>query len=66
MKVACTTSGEQIIANPSAPPEAVCPVCGGTLILRSRKTMDNGRKTYFWRHLSNRNTHCSARNRPIS
>ncbi|MFN2190459.1 MAG: hypothetical protein ACK2T3_16975 [Candidatus Promineifilaceae bacterium] len=66
MKVACTASGEQITANPTAPRQAVCPVCGGTLILRSRKTMNNGQKTFFWRHRSNRNTHCSARNRPIS
>jgi predicted RNA-binding Zn-ribbon protein involved in translation (DUF1610 family) len=66
MKVACTTSGEQIIANPAAPHQAVCPVCGGALTLRSRKTMNNGQKTYFWRHRSNRNTHCSARNRPMS
>ena len=66
MKVACTSNGEQITASPKAPRQAICPVCGGTLNLRSRKTMNNGQKTYFWRHLSNRNTQCSARTRPIS
>jgi hypothetical protein len=34
--------------------------------LRSRRTMNNGQKTYYWRHRSNRDTHCSARNHPIS
>jgi hypothetical protein len=66
MKVACTTNGEQIIANPTAPRQAFCPVCGGTLTLRSRRTMNNGQKTYYWRHRSNRNTQCSARNRPMN
>jgi len=66
MKVACTTNGEQVIANPTAPLQAVCPVCGGTLNLRSRQTMNNGQKTYYWRHRGNRDTHCSARNRPLN
>jgi hypothetical protein len=28
--------------------------------------MNNGQVTYYWRHRGNRNTHCSARNRPLS
>jgi hypothetical protein len=66
MKVAQTVEGKQIIANPAAPPQAICPTCGGMLTLRSRRTMNNGQKTYFWRHRSNLNRYCSARNRPIS
>ena len=65
MKVAQTVEGKEITANPSAPSKAVCPICGGTLTLRSRKTMNNGGKTFFWRHQGNHNPHCSARNRPI-
>jgi len=66
MKVAQTRDGKQIVAAPTAPDKAVCPACGGTLILRSRRTMGNGNKTYYWRHRSNRNRNCSARNRPYS
>lgn len=66
MKIAQTVDGKQVIAEVSAPPRAVCPACGGELTLRSRRTMNNGGRTYFWRHRSNLNRHCSARNRPIN
>ena len=66
MKVAQTNDGKQITANATAPAEAFCPVCGGPLTLRSRNTMNNGGRTYFWRHRSNHNRHCGARNRPIN
>ncbi len=66
MKVAQTIDGKQIVAAASAPTEAVCPMCGGKLTLRSRSTMNNGKRSYFWRHRSNHNRHCSARKRPIS
>lgn len=66
MKVAQTIDGKQITANSKAPAEAYCPVCGGPLTLRSRSKMNNGGRTYFWRHRSNHNRHCGARNRPIN
>jgi endogenous inhibitor of DNA gyrase (YacG/DUF329 family) len=66
MKVAQTTEGKRITADASAPPQAICPICGGKLTLRSRSIMGNGAKTYYWRHRSNHNPHCSARNRPIN
>ncbi len=66
MKVANTVDGKKIIAADSAPPKAICPACGGVLTLRSRQTMNNGGRTFFWRHRSNLNRHCSARNRPIN
>lgn len=66
MKVAQTVDGKQITAADTAPRKAYCPACGGELTLRSRSTMNNGKRTYFWRHRSNHNRYCSARNRPIS
>lgn len=66
MKVAQTTDGKQITADAQAPPKAICPVCGGPLTLRSRRIMNNGGRIYFWRHRSNHNRHCGARNRPIN
>jgi len=66
MRIAQTDDGKKIIANPTAPPRAICPACGGVLTLRSRSTMNNGRRTYFWRHRGNHNPDCSARNRPIN
>ncbi len=66
MKFAQTPDGKRIEATPSAPKTAVCPYCGGELTLRSRRTMNNGEVTYYWRHRSNRNRSCSARKRPIA
>jgi hypothetical protein len=66
MKVAVTIEGKQIVATAAAPRKAVCPICGGELTLRSRKTMNNGDRSYFWRHRSNHNRFCSARHRPIN
>jgi hypothetical protein len=66
MKIAHTHNGEQVEADAMAPAQAVCPVCKGVLILRSRKTMDNGKRVYYWRHRGNNNPHCSARHHPIS
>ena len=66
MKIAQTVDGKQVVAADSAPPKAVCPTCGGELTLRSRRTMNNGKRTYFWRHGSNHNRHCGSRNGPIN
>lgn len=64
MKVAQIPTGEQIIAEAAAPLKAICPHCGGVVILRSRRPMNNGKVTYYWRHSSNSNRDCVARNRP--
>ena len=66
MQLAHTIEGKKITANADAPKEAICPHCGGKLTLRSRKAMINGKATYFWRHHSNQNRHCSARHRPVA
>jgi len=66
MKTAKTIEGKKIVASPTAPTQALCPACDGLLTLRSRRTMGNGSKTYFWRHGSNRNRYCTARHRPVN
>ncbi len=66
MKIANTSSGKPIEASPNAPKEAICPFCGGSLTLRSRRPMNNGKTTYFWRHRSNKNRNCIARRRPVN
>ncbi|MGH2538652.1 MAG: hypothetical protein ACRDHL_14785 [Candidatus Promineifilaceae bacterium] len=66
MKIAKSSDGTQLVANATAPHQAVCPICGGTLTLRSRRTMDNGKRVYYWRHRGNHNPHCTARNRPFN
>lgn len=66
MQLAQTLDGEKIAATAQAPKEAICPYCGGELILRSRKGMNNGKSTYYWRHHSNQNRHCSARYKAVT
>jgi predicted RNA-binding Zn-ribbon protein involved in translation (DUF1610 family) len=63
MKFAHTPHGERIMAAATAPEEAICPDCGGALLLRRRRCM-NGDVTYYWRHRRNRNIDCPARRRP--
>ena len=63
MKIARTTEGKEIIATAGAPERAVCPYCGGVLVLRGRRTMNKGEYAYYWRHLNNNNRHCSGRKR---
>ncbi|MCA9966845.1 MAG: hypothetical protein KC423_21500 [Anaerolineales bacterium] len=65
MKTAQTSEGKPLIAASTAPKQAICPHCGGTVTLRNRKTMNNGERIYFWRHKSNLNRNCSGRTRPI-
>ncbi len=64
MKIAHSSSGEPIVADAGAPAQAVCPHCGGRLILRSRRLMGSMKLTYYWRHGSNRNLRCDRRSRP--
>ena len=56
---------EPIIASDSAPETAVCPYCGGVVVLRRRKRMNNAGCAYFWRHRDNRDRECNGRSRPI-
>jgi hypothetical protein len=65
MKLAQTPDGKLVEATVAAPKEAICPHCGGTLKLRSRRAMNNGKASYYWRHRSNQNRNCSGRQRPI-
>ncbi|MCP5096006.1 MAG: hypothetical protein GY943_10670 [Chloroflexi bacterium] len=65
MKIAQTQDGKTVDATPNAPKTAVCPHCGGLLTLRSRRAMNRGKTSYFWRHLRNQNSHCRGRRRPV-
>jgi len=66
MLLAKTPEGKPLTATAQAPKEAICPICGGKLKLRSRKAMNTCKATYFWRHLANQNRHCRARRHPIA
>ena len=61
MKTAQLPDGERIEAGDEAPPQAICPFCGGTVTLRRRKLMNNQGFIFFWRHLDNENPQCQAR-----
>lgn len=64
MKQAQTLQGQPIEASPQAPPEAICPYCGGRLQLRHRHAMNKRDIAYFWRHASNSQKRCAARFSP--
>ena len=65
MKIAYHLDNQQpISACAAAPQRAVCPHCGGIVMLRQRQRMD-GERIYFWRHLDNRNRVCNGRSRPV-
>jgi hypothetical protein len=66
MKTAITAEGKKVDAGASAPRQAICPCCGESLTLRSRRSIDKQNQTYFWRHKSNGKRDCSRRIRPIS
>ena len=61
MKTAKLQNGEQVTASKSAPDQAICPICGGIVILRKRKKMGSSEFTYYWRHMDGKNTDCRAR-----
>jgi hypothetical protein len=61
MKIAESATGERVNASSRAPHEAICPCCGGTVILRKRKKMGEDGETYYWRHVDSKNPHCPAR-----
>lgn len=62
MKIALDRSGVPIEAAAGAPTQALCPQCGGVVILRQRtRSHLSGDVSYFWRHLDHDNTGCTAR-----
>jgi hypothetical protein len=62
MKVAVDETGLPVRAEAGAPVQALCPLCGGPMILRRRQRSSGpGDVTYFWRHQDNTNLHCHAR-----
>ncbi|MDX1417216.1 MAG: hypothetical protein R3293_23620 [Candidatus Promineifilaceae bacterium] len=63
MKTAKTKDGERVEASEEAPQEAICMYCGGVVILRGRRRMGTSKKSYFWRHLDNKNMNCRGRSR---
>lgn len=62
MRIALNDTGSPIEAQAGPPDQAVCPHCGGLVILRQRR---RGRQTddvvTFWRHQDRANAHCPAR-----
>ena len=66
MKIALSLDGRRTVeASPAAPQNAICPTCGGPLVLRARRGMLGGR-SYFWRHASTAHRGCENRNNPIT
>lgn len=56
MKTAVTANGKKLIASQASPEKAICPKCGGAVILKARKLMANAGNTYYWRHSDNNHT----------
>ncbi len=50
MKTAVSSNGAQLVAASGAPTSAICPKCGGLVILRVRRLMANSGNSYYWRH----------------
>jgi DNA-directed RNA polymerase subunit RPC12/RpoP len=52
-------NGSLVVAGVDAPREAICPSCGGRVVLRHRR--DTG--TFFYRHARGEGLHCPRRPR---
>jgi hypothetical protein len=62
MDWAVDDTGSPVRATAGAQGRALCPLCGGPMILRRRQRSDRpGDVTYFWRHQDNTNLDCQAR-----
>ena len=61
MQSAVTIEGSLIGACANAPTTALCPRCGGVVVLRRRRRSHDGGVTYFWRHQDHENRNCTAR-----
>ncbi len=66
MKTAQKINGQPVLASASAPHQAICPYCGGQVVLRQRQLMNQGGVVYYWRHRENHNLRCSGRTRPVT
>jgi hypothetical protein len=64
MRIAHDQAGQPIEANAAAPSQAICPSCGGGVVLRSRAAVNDLQKTYFWRHAHLVDLNCSERRSP--
>jgi len=65
MKVALNSDGTPIEASADAPKEAICPHCGGVVLLRGRRVMGNQAKSYYWRHAPGGDPNCPGRSRVL-
>lgn len=63
MKTAVSSNGAIVAASQVAPQRAICPKCGGIVILRGRKLMANSGYSYYWRHLDS--DHPCERQKPF-
>ena len=62
MKEALDEGGAWVHANPHAPDQALCPSCGGVVILRQRRrSKQPGDVSYFWRHQDKSHIDCPGR-----
>ena len=62
MRTALDDTGSPLEANVGLPDRAICPRCGGAVILRQRRrSRPHHGVTYFWRHQDHENAGCPAR-----
>ena len=62
MRTARDHTGCPLEAAPGAPAQAICPHCGGVVILRRRsRSRLPSDVSHFWRHRDHENTGCPAR-----
>lgn len=61
MRTARDHTGCPLEAAPGAPEQAICPHCGGEVLLRRRRNHPPGDVVYFWRHRDHDNAGCPAR-----
>ena len=62
MRLALDATGSPIEAQAGLPDQAICPQCGGVVILRQRRRGHQSDDViYFWRHQDRANAHCPAR-----
>lgn len=60
MKTAVNRVGEPIDADSADEDRAICPCCGGMVVLRRRRVMGNQHVAY-WRHRDNCDLSCPGR-----
>jgi hypothetical protein len=63
MKIGYTSHQVRLSAFAHIPKRVVCPFCGGLILLRYKRTIE-GKRAYYWRHISPRGRTCGPRNQP--